>query len=83
MFREKVLEEKLTVLQRFFDTDSERGNAFLYRLMQLLRESQEQDGRINLARYAYLLARMEPKRSDPRWSAYRDFADRMRRIGRS
>ena len=77
VFREKVLGEKFAALQRFFDTDSERGNTFLYRLMQLLRESQEQDGRINLARYAYLLARMEPKRSDPRWSAYREFADRM------
>ena len=36
-----------------------------------------EDGRINLARYAYLLARLEPKRSSPRWDVYREFANQM------
>ena len=61
-FREKVIGEKLHQLQDFFEAQKKlengRGKAFLYRLLDLLRSSKEQ---INLARFAYLLARMEPK----------------------
>ena len=61
-FREKVMEEKLKQLENFFESqkkiDNGRGKAFLYRLLELLRNSKEQ---INLARFAYVLARMEPK----------------------
>lgn len=77
VFREQVLGEKVAVLQKFFDSSEDRGNAFLYRLMELLRQSEEKGGRINLARYAYLLARLEPKRRDPRWSGYQEFSDCM------
>jgi len=76
-FRDKVYGEKLATLQQFFTTVPERGNSFLYRLMNLLRQAQESEGKINLARYAYLLARLEPKKSDPNWKEYRIFADRM------
>ena len=79
IFREKVLDEKAAALHKFFDSTTERGNAFLYRLLFLLRQSQMENGRINLARYAYLLARLEPKRSSPQWNGYREFADRMYR----
>lgn len=61
-FTMRVLKEKLFCVQSFFQSqrreDMEaRGMAFLYRLMELLRNCDEQ---INLARIAYLLARMEP-----------------------
>lgn len=61
-FEARVLGEKYACVKQFFEnqlrTDKdERGMAFLYRLLALLRNSGEQ---INVARFAYLLARMEP-----------------------
>ena len=76
-FSSAVLEEKLGCLRTFFEGQSreedQRGRAFLYRLLELLRQSGEQ---INLARFAYLLARMEPgRRSTPEYrEVYRLFA---------
>lgn len=77
VFREQILMEKMSALQNFFTSSEERGNAFLYRLMELLRQSQAANGQINLARYAYLLARLEPPKGDPLRDAYREFADKM------
>ena len=50
--------------------ESERGKAFLYRILTLFRESED---KINLARLAYLLARLEPpkKGGDESAEAYR------------
>ena len=80
-FRELVLGQKLRCLQEFFGAgDQERGNSFLYRLLEFLRQS-EQD-RINLARYAYLLARMEPREKSRR-EQYRKFSQDMYRWGLS
>jgi len=70
-FVEEVLGEKLSLLRRFFgygaQKDSEgkgdgqmRGKAFLYRILELYRYSGD---KINLARLAYLLARLEPSPS--------------------
>lgn len=61
-FAADVMGEKLTLLQAFFDAYPERGNSFLYRLLELLRETE--NNKINLARYAYLLARMSPQKAD-------------------
>lgn len=76
-FVNSVVGEKLKCIERFFETSDERGKAFLYHLLELIRNM---DDRINLARYAYVLTRLEPtndkgeswKRED-----YRDFARRM------
>ena len=58
----------------------ERGTAFLYRTLDLLRTAQDpKDGKLQLARYAYLLARLEPPRTSPAFGAYRTFADKMYR----
>lgn len=64
LFQSKVLLEKVTLLQNFFanDADSNRGNAFLYGLFDLLREANET---INIARCAYKLARLAPKDQAP------------------
>ena len=59
-FIDEVLGEKFRLLDRFFSFSkeaSERGNSFLYRILELFREAED---RINLARLAYLLARLEP-----------------------
>ena len=52
------------------------GKSFLYRLLELMRERGE---KINLARFAYLLARMEPKDSDDneRKELYKNFSRNM------
>ena len=57
-FTGKVLGEKYKALDHFFSGSEERGKAFLYRLLELLRNSDE---KIQFARYVYLLSRMEPK----------------------
>ena len=61
-FRNGVINEKLSMLKRFFHSDNqERGNAFLYRILEFLRGT---DDKINIARYAYLLATMKPDEAD-------------------
>lgn len=72
-FIDQVLGEKFQMLYRFFSfskEEAERGKAFLYRILTLFRESED---KINLARLAYLLARLEPpkKGGDESAEAYR------------
>ena len=52
------------------------GKSFLYRLLELMRS---RDEKINLSRYAYLLARMEPgeNASEENKTLYRRFSQRM------
>ena len=73
-FRQKVVGEKLEALQKFFLSENqERGNSFLYQLLEFLRQTS--NDKINLARCAYLLARMEPRdRDEVRKNAYRAFS---------
>lgn len=57
-FVQDVWKEKYQELAEFFDAqDQERGKAFLYHLLEYIRNSDE---KINIARFAYTLARMEP-----------------------
>ena len=64
VFQTSVLGEKVLSLQDFFarDQDSNRGNSFLYGLLELLRKA---DDSINIARCAYKLARLAPKEGAP------------------
>lgn len=78
VFERQVLGEKLALLRRFFAGEAqERGMAFLYRLLQLLRGADGQ--RIALARYAYLLARMQPPAGSKARDLYDTFAADMYR----
>ena len=75
-FEEKVCGEKLRL---FLDnttlnganskTGLTMGKTLLYRLFSLVREP-ERKGKINLARFAYLLARLEPKKNAESYPAY-------------
>jgi CRISPR-associated protein Csm1 len=68
------MDEKLKLLKGYLDTqESELGNSFLYRILNLLRNSKE---KVNIARYAYLLVRMEPKKKEHRQS-YANFSKKM------
>lgn len=62
-FENKVLSEKFEAIKKMYSVCGEYGNAFLYNIMQLLRQAEED--RINIARLAYLLARREPGKGAP------------------
>ena len=76
VFIQNVVTEKLGVLKTYFDQNDEHGMAFLYHLMELLRESGND---INFARYVYLLSRMEPQEHEnkEKRAAYRSFSKKM------
>jgi CRISPR-associated protein Csm1 len=75
-FTDAVVGEKLQVIRNFFEhEEQERGRAFLYKLLEFLRKSGKE--KINVARYAYLLARLEPRRESPHYKAYLDFSGKM------
>jgi CRISPR-associated protein Csm1 len=60
----KVIKEKLAALKSYFDGNTEKGGSFLYKLLTYLYgiETEEKDkkAKISLARYAYMLSRIEP-----------------------
>ena len=65
-FIEMIIEEKFRILKQYLETcEKERGKAFLYRILDLIRATwnQEEDGKINIARFAYQLARIEPEKN--------------------
>lgn len=65
------------MLSRFFAGQDERGMAFLYRMTELLRQAE--NDKLNLARYAYLLARLQPKRSSGAMRCITSFPNRCTR----
>lgn len=78
MLSNKVLGEKLACLNEFFENqtgdEQKRGNSMLYNLLTLLRMTK--NSRINYARCAYLLARLEPGKDEPdKYAVYKKFAD--------
>ena len=58
VFLQNILSEKVQTLDAYFEQTDERGMAFLYHLLNLLRNTEE---KINIARYVYLLSKMEPE----------------------
>lgn len=79
-FEDKVINEKVNELDRFFSHSNERGMSFMYRLLELIREQSDNNAAsINLARYAYLLARLEPdsKQDEEEHKNYKVFKEKM------
>ena len=76
VFIEKVLGEKFRVIYEFFSFSLDRGKNFLYNLLDLMRNREE---KINLARFAYILARMEPDKNtdDMQKELYKKFSRSM------
>ena len=54
---DRVLGEKYRAISDYFSVTQLHGNAFLYRILELLRGMGD---RINFARYVYMLSRLEP-----------------------
>lgn len=81
VFQERVVGQKLRLLQGYFQRatgrDQAAGNSFLYHLYEYLVGAQHD--RINIARYAYLLGRMAPseKASQEEKESYRQFSSSM------
>ncbi len=75
-FKEYVIREKYQLISGFFEGSEERGTAFLYHLLELIRDRNE---KINFARYVYLLARLEPgqKAAPEQKKLYQAFAEKM------
>ena len=75
-FLEKVIAEKMQMIDSYFTNNKNRGMSFLYHLTELLRENREQ---IHIARYVYLLSRMEPDEKSPATvkAEYRQFSEKM------
>lgn len=59
---EGVIGEKFNLIYEYLTITSEKGKKFLYNLLELFRTREE---KINLARLAYYLARMEPDSEAP------------------
>ena len=76
VFQDQVRAGKLNALKAFFEDNQERGNTFLHHIMELLRPVKDGGNRpIELARYAYLLSKLEPEQKSSGYEAYRRFAD--------
>jgi CRISPR-associated protein Csm1 len=72
IFKDHVLIQKLGAVRRFFDGGDERGKAMIYKLLEYLRGM---DNKINVARLAYTLARLEPEAGgEAQKNAYAEFA---------
>lgn len=57
----QVIGEKYKAIEKFFDFSDERGNNFLYNLLELIRN---QEDKINFARVVYFLSRLEPDKDE-------------------
>jgi CRISPR-associated protein Csm1 len=72
----KVLGEKLEVIQSYISVNGEHNKALLYNMLELIRDKNE-SSRLNIARFAYLLARLKPKKdnvSEQEMANYNHFA---------
>ena len=75
-----MIDEKLDLINRYFAINHlEKGNSMLYKLLEYIRSLE--DNKINLARYAYLLARLKPMQGDDegKEKIYQEFSQNMYR----
>ena len=76
IFKRRVIGEKYVLIDSFFSDDDEKGMAAIYRLLNYIRNL---DDKINLARLAYLLGRMQvsAKDSDGKEEKYKAFSKQL------
>ena len=75
-FIDEVMGEKFATVSEFFSTVEDKGKSLLYNLLELFRN---RDKKINIARMAYTLARMEPsgKVSEEEKALYKNFKEKV------
>lgn len=76
VFTEQVVNEKYKAIYDYMMLTNNRGKAFLYHLLELLRDNGE---RFNRARFVYYLSRMEPDMNEDinEKRAYQEFSKNM------
>ena len=57
VLKNEVIGEKYALIKKYFDHNEEKGMAAMYKILSYLRGRED---KINVARFAYLLGRMEP-----------------------
>ncbi|MDO4666314.1 MAG: type III-A CRISPR-associated protein Cas10/Csm1 [Streptococcus sp.] len=75
-FIQRIYNEKLIEIRRYFNSQDERGKVFIYHLLELIQNDRIQDDskiNINTARLAYYLARLEDLSSDEQKEKFRHF----------
>ncbi len=78
-FTQKVAGEKLAALDKYLNVQDEKGKAMLYNMLDLIRRRGEEN-RLNIARFAYFIARLAPDRkscTDEEYAQYRKFSGKM------
>ena len=60
VFENKVVKEKLELIKRYFEKNDGKGTSAIYNMLKLLTNRKE---KINLARFAYFLGRLEPAKN--------------------
>lgn len=78
---DEVIGEKLRTLQSYISGNGVHAKAMLYKMLELIREREKED-RLNIARFAYLLARLKPddeKATSEEKTLYNDFSKKMYR----
>ncbi len=75
-FIDRVMGEKFATISEFFSTVEDKGKSLLYNLLELFRN---RNNKINIARMAYTLARMEPsgKVSEEEKALYKNFKEKV------
>ena len=78
VFLQDVLKDKYETVRDYFDRPHDYGIVCLYRLLGLMRDSED---KIQTARFVYTLAKLEPPQNAPQdqIDAYRDFAGKLYR----
>ena len=74
-----VIGEKMAALRNYLSENKERGNSLLYQMMTLIRGINTGE-RLNVARFAYLLARLCPendKQNPKKKAVYQEFAENL------
>lgn len=76
VFKSRVMGEKYVLIDSFFSDDDEKGMAAIYKLLRYIRNL---DDKINLARLAYLLGRMQAniKDADENEEKYKVFSKQL------
>lgn len=76
VFIREIYKKKYKTIYGYLENTNDRGISFLYHLLELLQRRKE---KISLARYAFLLARLEPSKSEgeDKKKEYQTFASQM------
>lgn len=75
-FTESVMGEKFQLIERYFSGNEDKGASAMYKLLSFIRNRGE---KISLARFAYMLGRMEPDKGadEEKISLYQEFSKKM------